>query len=419
MSREGSSPTSLGKKTIMQHDNTRLLIVDDESEIRRGYSLALNPEVTPALGSSRLPQRNAAPADATRIKFEITEAEHGEQALKIFQQEFAEGRRFAAAIVDVRMPGRLDGLQFIQEAWKIDPDLLVAVATAYQDRSVDEINRLFGLRFQDQWDYLNKPFSSGEIVQKARQLISLWNRREKERNYLRQIEAQQKALASQEQLAALGGLARSVGHEFGNILQQLVAKLDLMQVKVASKGPSDLAPLVDEMVEAASLGSKICQDLLTFARENLSSVNRTRLNLKLPVEKALRLVRHELKKKDIHVEINIEGNEETYCNESQMIQIFVNLFINAIHALKEGGHISISSSAQDDKTFILVSDDGAGIAAQHMAHLFEPLFTTKGVAGNGLGLYVCKTIMDNHGGSIDIQSELGKGTNVKLGFKRT
>ena len=64
------------------------------------------------------------------------------------------------------MPGKLDGLQFIREAWKADPGLLVVVATAYQDRSVDEIDRIFSRQFQDQWDYLNKPFTQVKSYRK-------------------------------------------------------------------------------------------------------------------------------------------------------------------------------------------------------------------------------------------------------------
>lgn len=394
-------------------ENRRLLIVDDEPEIRAGYRSALNPSAPPVLSSSRVPSAPAESASSSR-RFEIVEASSGEQALEILLTELAAGRRFAGAFVDVRMPGRLDGLQFIREAWKSDTGLLVVVATAYQDRSVDEIDRLFSVQFQDQWDYLNKPFTQGEIVQKGRQLVSAWNRRERERQYLARIQEQQQALVAQERLAAIGRLARSVGHEFGNVLQPLITKLEITRRKAGD----ELQPLFDEMLEAAELGSHICQDLLVFARENPDSSAVPELAIKSAVDRTLRILSHNLKKKDARVQVAVSEELLVRAHEPRLVQVLVNLITNALDALSDGGEIGISATSETlsigNFVRLSVTDTGAGIPLDVQNLIFLPLFTTKGARGNGLGLSVCRQIVEGYGGRIFIDSTPGKGTQVTI-----
>ena len=394
----------------------RILIVDDEPEIREGYKAALAPQPLPKLSSSRIAAAPATPAQSEGPTFNVTEAENGEQALEIFKRAHAEGRPFACAIVDVRMPGKLDGLQFIREAWKVDPDTRMVVATAYQDRSVNEIDRFFGEEFQDHWDYLSKPFTAGEIIQKARQLTSSWARQLREREYLRQIEAQQATLVTQERLAAVGRLARSVGHEFGNVLQPLITKLELAHE--AATSPEQKESL-GEMLEAAVLGANICQDLLTFSREAHGSQGTEAPAAALPfsqvVEKSLRLLRHELKKKDIQVTQEVgEGNVRG--NESRLVQVVVNLCTNSIHAMKAGGQLALRGGQKGDQFHLEITDNGTGIKPEDLAHIFEPLFSTKGAQGNGLGLSVVKQIVESFGGQISITSNPGQGTQAHLDF---
>jgi signal transduction histidine kinase len=383
----------------------RLLVIDDEPEIRRGYREILAPEAPPLLASSR----GEAAADETGDPFELVEAESGEQALECLRTELAAGRRFAGAFVDVRMPGRIDGLQFIREAWTLDPDLLAAVTTAYQDRSVLEIDRFFGHRFQDQWDYLSKPFTSGEVIQKARQMVSAWNRR-------RTVREQQAALVGQERLAAVGRLARNVGHEFGNILQPLMGKLELARARLSSGRAAEVPALLDEMLDAATIGATVCQDLLVFARESRDPSPSQPVPITRPVNRALALLRHELRKKDARVRVSVPDTAAVSCHEPRVVQLFVNLITNALDAIKDGGALEISGTSSETSIEIRVRDDGHGIPRELQTVLFEPLFTTKGDHGNGLGLSVCRQVTEDYGGSIGIESEQGRGTTVVIRF---
>jgi len=427
-----------------QVENRRILIADDEPEILKGYSRILNPERIADIQSSRTSE-NSTPPMQEFLRFELTQTNSGEGALNILLENLKNGIRFAGAIVDVRMPGKMDGLQFVQEAWKNDEDLQVIIVTAYQDRSVDEIHRLFKPGFQDKWDYLNKPFTAGEIVQKARHLVSSWNRQAREKEHIQQIKNQHQALISQEKLVAVGRLARSIGHEFGNILLPMITDLDLLKEQVMEKLKSDakegdkgIELAFEEMIESVSLGSRICQDLLVFARENYgeaveikngvkaeiqagakteakAEAYKDEYNLDILVDKALRLLRHEITKRDLKVRVDILAGLKIKIEQSKMIQVLINVIKNATEALADGGSIDIVGKKLSDHFILLeISDNGSGISQEDLSKVFQPLFTTKGIRGNGLGLSVCKQVMEEVGGEISISSVPKKGTTVRL-----
>jgi signal transduction histidine kinase len=105
------------------------------------------------------------------------------------------------------------------------------------------------------------------------------------------------------------------------------------------------------------------------------------------------------------------------CLPSQLNQVFMNILVNAGHAIDRHGHISIVTRALGDFVYIEISDDGKGIAQEHLPRIFEPFFTTKAVGkGTGLGLSISYGIVRKHNGEIDVRSELGVGTTfiVKL-----
>ena len=107
---------------------------------------------------------------------------------------------------------------------------------------------------------------------------------------------------------------------------------------------------------------------------------------------------------------------QVYCIASQLNQVFMNLLVNAGHAIAEKGEITITTRQTPDGTVqVAISDTGCGIAAEHLPHLFEPFFTTKPIGkGTGLGLSITYGIIGKHKGSIDVSSEVGKGTTFTV-----
>jgi PAS domain S-box-containing protein len=250
-------------------------------------------------------------------------------------------------------------------------------------------------------------------------------------------EAQNQLLQS-EKMASLGQLAAGVAHELNNPIGfvrsnlgtlstyvkdivELVEALDqtgdlvdtaklesLKAAKDFAYVQHDAFQLLDESREGLDRVSKIVQDLKLFSRAGESDWQWADLHAGL--DSTLNIVWNELKYK---CTLNKEYGTlpAVWCIPSQINQVFLNLLINAAHAIPEKGLIGISTGQQNDEVFVTVSDTGTGIAPENMNRIFEPFFTTKPVGkGTGLGLSLAYGIVKRHRGRFEVKSELGKGT---------
>jgi signal transduction histidine kinase len=388
--------------------NWRILIVDDESEALKGYEEFLKP---PSVQSSVRSSRGSAAPKLDVVSaadpFELFMASSGDEAVTIFKREFEAGRPIAAGFFDVKMAGRLDGLQTILEIKAIDPRVYCAVVTAYHDRTVDEIHKLFGEEFKDHWDYLNKPFTRGEIVQKARQMVAAWNRSQ-------QLATTQAQLIRAEKMAAIAQVARGVGHEFGNILLRVMGKLDLALMQTQDE---KIKAHMQEALKATDRASIIVRNLQSFSKVEPKMEIGT---LSQPIDEALSLMNHELIKASVQVERNVQSKSAFRMDSRALGQVFLNLFINAKHAMPKGGKLSVTvedlSLKGRNGISCRVKDTGIGISKDILPRIFEYAFTTKGDTGSGLGLSISKDIVEQHGGVITVSSEQGKGTEFSLWF---
>lgn len=386
--------------------NRTILIVDDEPETLKGYREFLSDAAEVAAQPRRSSRQatGAATAVATHEGYNILEAPSGEAALELVKKEMSEGRRVAAGFFDVKLEGGIDGLTTIQEIRKLDQDLRCVVVTAYHDRSVDEINTLFGDSYKDHWDYLNKPFTRGEIVQKARQMISAWNRG-------MEIKFLHEQLVKSERLAAVGQVARGVGHEFGNILLRIMGKADL-----ALKEP-DLTKIRDHLkvvLSASERASGIVRNLQSFSKTQPAFGSEL---VNTPLEEALSLVNHEYIKHSVSVVRALQEVPPARIDKGQIGQVALNLLINAMHAIESKGgkgEVTIKTEASDRSgrkgVQFSVKDTGTGIPPEVLPKIFEYAFSTKGDSGSGIGLAISKEIVESHGGVIDVKTTLGEGT---------
>lgn len=389
--------------------NHRLLILDDDEGILEAYAAILSPKTNaPVVRSSRASTRTqAAVAPVLQpVQYEVTYTKTGLEAISAIEQAYAAGLPYAGGFFDVKLGGELDGIDTIRRIKDIDPDLLCVLVTAYQDRSIEDITNVFGATFSDRWDFLNKPFTKAEILQKANNLTANWDRRRREKEYIEKIKAQQEQLIRAERLAAVGTMARGIGHEFGNILLSIMGHADLA---LQSKDPAQMEEALKLVGKSSERAAIIIRNLQSMVK---TEPKREKVDLVLPIKEALELVGHEIKKKAIKVtEQYAPDLPKTVVNRVEIGQVFLNLIINAIHAMgNKGGEIRITADADENTIRIMVADSGCGITEENLAKIFEPLFTTKGNKGSGIGLSVSKKIIENHGGHISVRSEVGKGT---------
>ena len=165
-------------------------------------------------------------------------------------------------------------------------------------------------------------------------------------------------------------------------------------------------------LEATKRVTKIVQSLKNFARLDQSELELVDLHEGL--ESTLTLIDH-LMKDRIEVVKNYGELPKVQCYASQINQVFANVLTNAVQAIQEAGSITITTRQDGPCVLIEVADTGVGITAEHLDRIFDPGFTTKGVGvGIGLGLSITYRIIENHHGSIHVQSELGKGTTFTI-----
>jgi signal transduction histidine kinase len=225
-----------------------------------------------------------------------------------------------------------------------------------------------------------------------------------------------------QRLSSVGTLASSVAHEFNNILTTIInyAKLGL---KPDASEPSRLQAL-EKILKGSQRAAVIISSMLGFARNQ--STTREMIELVPLVEEVLILTEKDLSKHLIQVEKKFQGRPEAPVVRGQIEQILINLIINARQAMPRGGRLTLEvrDNPHTHMAEIRVSDTGVGIPPDQLRLIFEAFYSTKepdqdGHGGSGLGLSVCRQIIEQHQGRIRVESVVGKGSKftVKLPLK--
>lgn len=224
----------------------------------------------------------------------------------------------------------------------------------------------------------------------------------------------QRQIYQQDKLASLGRLAAGVAHEINNPLTGILAYSSLLLKRLPKDDPSfnDLNVIMQETVRCRS----IVKNMLDFARPAPPSKERIQVNE--VIERTLTIAKQECKRARVVVETNLAADlPPVLADPGQIEQVLLNLVVNALDAMPDaGGNLSIStvldqhSAESRGQVVISISDSGHGIAKEQLDKIFEPFYSTKGAQGTGLGLSVAWGIINNHGGTISVTSDQGRGT---------
>ena len=232
-------------------------------------------------------------------------------------------------------------------------------------------------------------------------------------HYITRLQNTQQQLIQAAKLGALGQLAASVAHELNNPLAGVLVYTKLLQEKLSHDffDKDQARASLTKIETAINHCSSIIRGLLDFARQSAPLLRP--VTISRAIDKAISLVEHQAKLKRIEIDREeVSSLPLVVADFNQLVQVFVNLVVNAFQAMNEGGKLTIRS-AQDEDGWLTVSfqDTGCGISAENMEKLFTPFFTTKEeVKGVGLGLAVSYGIIERHGGRIEVRSEEGKGS---------
>ncbi len=232
-----------------------------------------------------------------------------------------------------------------------------------------------------------------------------------------QLEATTKQLIMSEKLAAIGEITAGVAHEMNNPIAVMQGNLEVVR-SVLDDRATEVATelrLIDEQIHRMTL---IVNKLLQFARPEEYAGFLERHAAAEVISDCLPLVQYLLNKADIRVEREDTATRLLLMNRTELQQVLVNLIVNAIHAMPNGGTLRLASrdEQRDGRpgVTIEVSDTGIGMAPDLIERIFDPFFTTKRSEGTGLGLSISQTLIDRQGGALSVESTVGAGTTFLL-----
>ncbi|MDE0885104.1 MAG: ATP-binding protein [Myxococcota bacterium] len=379
-------------------------------------------------------------------EFEVRTARNGREALEAVRESPPD-----LVLSDVMMP-EVSGLELCQ-AIKGDPELRripVVLVTSKAERDV----KIEGLELGAD-DYVTKPFHPRELLARVRSLVrvtslqrELAGRNSELESALGELKQAEVQLVQSERLAAVGELAAGLAHEVNNPVNfalnavralevtvrelrefaegmmsldasdadGLARRLEEFQRDMGGQHAGELAETVLELSGIVGEGLKrtsaLVGDLREFARPGSRGETQTDVNVEAGLRSTLTLVGHAIAAANAELDVQIEpGLPGLAGDPGGLNQVYLNLLKNAVEALgPRGGTIRVRAAREAEHVSIRIGDDGQGIAPEIRERLFEPFFTTKDAAGGtGLGLAICQRIVDDHGGTLTLESEEGRG----------
>lgn len=378
-------PKQRRQKTEKGMEAKKILIVDDEFNTRFAVDFTLS-----------------------NTGYETTQAKDGEEALTVLKERQSTKQYFDLVITDIQMPG-MNGLELIDGIQKADIRVPLLVITGFGDKKT-----LIELLRRDCDDYLDKPFSPEDLLTAVERVLSKHNKARQS------VKVLNEKLWESEKMSVLGQIASTIAHEINNPAQviQGLSEMLLNDAKIDNKTKE----WVHNIYDAAQFIAKLNRDLMNLAKPKETKT--TAFRPEAPLEKAIEFMKETGVIKHCKIDRHYQDDFPLVRGDlMQLTQVFLNLIINAAHAMKDiqEKFLIVSTNHTPDENHLLISiqDNGCGIPDEHLEQIFEPYFTTRvSQDGAGLGLVVVRQIIEKHGGTIKVDSVVGKGTTFTISMPR-
>jgi signal transduction histidine kinase len=343
-------------------------------------------------------------------------------------------------LLDLHMP-HLDGfavMELLRSSLPQEQYLPILVLTA--DITPETKRRAF---LAGAKDFVTKPLDHSEVVLRMKNLLEnrhlhrelqeqneLLDRQVRMRtaqleSTLSQLRATQSQIIKQERLRALGMMAGGIAHDFNNALTMMLGYGELLLPYAQMKASEKERDYLHHMITAAEDARSVVARLREFYRPAGEQDVRVPVDLNSVIEHAIDLTAPKWQGKSraegvqIVVKKDLVEVPPVAGSAAELREMLTNFMFNAVDAMPTGGTITLSTRHEKDKVSVLVTDTGVGMDSEARARCLEPFFTTKGEHGTGLGLAVVYGIVQRHNGSIDIVSEKGQGTTIRVSIPVT
>jgi signal transduction histidine kinase len=278
-------------------------------------------------------------------------------------------------------------------------------------------------------DYLIKPFSSRELLARVRTHLEMAKlRRSLERELEQRVSERTSELVQKNdelqvttqqlwhtsKLATMGELAASIAHELNNPLATISLRTEQLLSLVGEQERLSIGIILNEIERMAEL----VRNMLEFSRRTQAQVST--VDVREEITKSVEFIAYYLRKCGVEVTTQFADSlPMIHVDRQQLRQVFLNLLTNATDAMPTGGEITIKAAEGELRNLPAVllafTDTGQGISKDKLEKIWEPFFTTKPEGkGTGLGMGICRRVVEDHNGAITVESELGRGTTVKI-----
>ena len=416
-------------KNSGQKSPYRVIIIDDNELIHKDMKRILNKSDTTDSKNSRI---NSLEEDLfgtenkrtiIEKKFDLSFAQQGIDGFRLVQEAMRKEAPYTVAIVDMRMPPGWDGLETIENIWKVAPETQIILCTAYSDYSWSQINNR--LNHSDNFLILKKPFDATELQQMVGSMSSKWSIARENKSYIDQLKVAK--LNAEAGLVAKSDFLSLINHEFRTPLNIIGGVMEYVQ---NSKGvESDSKEMLSEAKKATSTLIQILDDILEYINLDLteSKSRHSTYNFANLIAETSSLYTTLAGSRNLQFSVVVSPSlQSTLMGDEKKVRKVFNHLLNNAFKHTERGSIKVElegEESSDNRVHITMSiaDTGDGIDASKIETIFdsftqgeEPLDRTK--AGIGLGLSICQKIVTHLDGSINVESTPGQGTKFTVDF---
>jgi signal transduction histidine kinase len=375
---------------IANADLPQVLVIDDEMGPRESLRMLLKPS------------------------YQVHTADSVERGLQLLTEKKPD-----AIVMDIRMPG-MTGIEGLRRIRQIDPHLSVIMLTGFGALETAKEALRLGAN-----DYISKPFDAREmreVINRNVERTRLHRTSESAASEIKELNNRLlQELAQKERLASLGQASAEFVHDIGNPLTIVWGYVQLLAKKLEeSESPDNPnAGGSSKELEIIEQNVRLCRDLLTMWQSYGSSdaAPHQMVSISAIVRDVVESVGAMAKESGVELHCDVTDNPCNLTGDTvQITRAIQNVMINAIQASTERkGTVEVSCIPKDFYADVRVADTGHGISPEQISKIFDPYFTTKqGKSGTGLGLYITKKVVEDHSGSIKVDSTPGAGTTITI-----